>query len=95
MKKKIYKGDIGVEIRLDTAQSLTGATAMKIKVQKPDGTETEWLAKQYDSTMIYYVTISGDLAASGDYILQSYVEWGEDSKHTGESVILKIYEPFE
>jgi len=95
MKKKIYKDDIGVEIRLNTGQSLTGATSMKIMVQKPDGTETEWVAQQYDSTTIYYVTVSGDLAASGDYTLQSYVEWGEDSKHTGESVILKIYEPFE
>ena len=92
---KIYKGDVGVEIRLDTGQNLTGATAMKIKVQKPDGTETEWAAQQYNSTTIYYVTASGDLAANGDYVLQSYVEWGEDSKHTGESVILKIYEPFE
>jgi len=95
MKKKIYEGDIGVEIRLDTGQSLTDATVMKIKVQKPDGTETEWTAAQYSSTTIYYVTVSGDLADSGDYILQSYVEWGENSKHTGESVILKIYEPFE
>jgi len=92
---KIYKGDVGVEIRLDTGQNLIGATAMKIKVQKPDGTEAEWAALQHNSTTIYYVTSSGDLAASGDYVLQSYVEWGEDSKHTGESVILKIYEPFE
>jgi len=92
---KIYKGDVGVEIWLDTGQNLTGATAMKIKVQKPDGTEAEWAAQQHNSTTIYYVTGSGDLAASGDYVLQSYVEWGEDSKHTGESVILKIYEPFE
>jgi len=92
---KIYKGDVGVEIRLDTGQNLTGATAMKIKVQKPDGTEAEWAAQQYNSNTIYYVTASVDLAASGDYVLQSYVEWGEDSKHTGESVILKIYEPFE
>ncbi len=92
---KIYKGDVGVEIRLDTGQNLTGATAMKINVQKPDGTKTEWAALQYNSTTLYYVTIPGDLAASGDYVFQSYVEWGEGSKHTGESVKLKIYEPFE
>jgi len=92
---KIYKGDVGVEIRLDTSQSLTGATAMKIKVRKPDGTEAEWAAQQCNSTTIYYVTASGDLAASGDYVLQSYVEWREDSKHTGESVKLRIYDQFE
>lgn len=92
---KIYRGDVGVEIRLDTGQSLAGATATKIRVQKPDGTEAEWAAQQYNSTTIYYVTASGDLAASGDYLLQSYVEWGEDSKHTGESVRLRVYDQFE
>jgi hypothetical protein len=92
---KIYKGDVGVEIRLDIGQSLAGATATKIRVLKPDGTKAEWAAQRYNSTTIYYVTVFGDLAASGDYVLHSYVEWGEDSKHTGECVKLRIYDQFE
>jgi len=92
---KIYAGDVGVEIRLDTGQTLAGATSMIIKVLKPDGTEAEWAASQYDSTTIYYVTVDGDLADAGDYVLQSYVEWGSASQHSGESVTLKVYEEFE
>jgi hypothetical protein len=88
---KIYAGAVGVELRLDTGQNLAEATCLKILVKRPDGTETEWLAQQYNSTTIYYVTVSGDLAASGDYVLQSYVEWGDSSKHLGESVVLKAY----
>lgn len=91
---KIYAGARGVEIRLDTGESLAEATSMKILVKRPDGTETEWTAAQYNSTTIYYVTASDDLAASGDYVLQSYVEWGDSSKHLGESVVLKVYAKF-
>jgi hypothetical protein len=92
---KVYEGDEGLEIRLDTGQSLAGATAMKIKVKKPDQSTVEWTATQHDSTTIKYTTGSGDLATSGDYVLQAYVEWGADSKHTGESVVLKVYDQFE
>ncbi len=92
---KIYAGAVGVEIRLDTGQNLAGAISMMIKVQKPNGSEAEWATAQYDSTKIYYVTADGDLEDSGEYILQSYVEWGESSKHLGESVVLRIYGEFE
>ncbi|MBC7121367.1 MAG: hypothetical protein A4E48_00025 [Methanosaeta sp. PtaU1.Bin060] len=92
---KIYQGVVGLEIRLDTCQDLAGATSMKIMVQKPDGAEAEWMAAQYNSTMIYYVTVDGDLAESGNYILQSSVEWGNASRHLGESVMLKVYRPYE
>ncbi|MDM7912802.1 MAG: hypothetical protein QUS09_06865 [Methanotrichaceae archaeon] len=92
---KIYAGAVGVEIRLDTGQNLAEATSMKILVKRPNGTETEWTASQYDSTTIYYVTADGDLDASGDYVLQAYVEFGESSKHLGESVVLKVYAKYE
>jgi hypothetical protein len=90
---KIYAGAVDVEIRLDTGQSLDGASSLKILVKKPNGTETEWGASQYDSTTIYYATVDGDLDEAGDYVLQSYVEWGS-SKHLGESVILRVYAKF-
>lgn len=93
--RKIYKGAVGVEIRLDTGQSLSGATVLKIKVKRPDGSETEWPGSQYNSTTINYLTLSGDLASSGSYVLQPYVEWGDSSKHPGESVVLKVFEKFE
>lgn len=92
---KIYKGAVGVEIRLDTGQSLTSATLKEIHVQKPDGSEVKWTALQYNSTTIYYVTASGDLNDAGEYTLQSYVEWGSSSKHLGESVMLKVYDMYE
>lgn len=92
---KIYAGAIGVELRLDTGQSLIGATLMKIMVKRPDGSLEEWTATQFNSTTIYYVTVDGDLDDAGDYTLQSYAEWGTSSTHLGESVVLKVYGEYE
>jgi hypothetical protein len=91
---KVYAGHVGLEIILDTGQSLTGATSMKIQVLKPDGTEVEWIAAQYDSTKIYYVTAAGELDDAGNYIMQSYVEWGPTPRAPGECVTLKVYERY-
>ncbi len=92
---KIYKGAVGLELRLDVGQSIGSATSLKIKVEKPDGSKVEWVAAQYNSTTLNYVTVAGDLSQSGKYVLQSYVEWGETSKHLGQSVSLTVFEQFE
>jgi hypothetical protein len=89
---KIYVGKIGLEIRAEIGQSLSGATSMKILVQKPDGEEVEWVAAQYNSTTIYYVTVDGDLDEAGIYRYHAYVEWGAASVHVGEMLKLKVYE---
>ncbi len=87
----IYVGDVGVQIRLDTHQTLTYATKMEIHAVKPDGTDVVWTATQYGTTQsITYTTVNGDFDLPGDYILRSYVEWSTGSTHTGSPVELHV-----
>ena len=98
---KIYVDDIGVEIRLDVGQSLTGATELKIKVEKPDGTTASWTATEYsDQVITYTTTTSGspavtDLNIAGKYKLQAYVKWGDASVHRGETYTMRVYDHYE
>ena len=43
MGNKIYVGDIGTVITLDTNESIVGATTTDIKVKKGDGTIATWV----------------------------------------------------
>jgi hypothetical protein len=98
---KIYVDDIGVEIRLDVGQSLTGATEIKIKVEKPDGTTASWTATAYSDQVITYTTTSAgtpavtDLNVAGKYKLQAYVKWGDTSVHRGETYTMRVYDHYE
>ncbi|HWQ18555.1 MAG TPA: hypothetical protein VN455_02180 [Methanotrichaceae archaeon] len=92
---KIYIGDVGVEIRLDTGVDIDDATLLAIEVLKPDKTPDEWEATQYGTTQsITYTTIADDLDQAGTYKLQAYAEWGENSKHLGETVDLVVTRVF-
>lgn len=96
---KVYVGDIGTEIRLDTNPDdlaeidISTANILKILVLKPSGAEEEWTATRYSTTnQITYTTIEGDLDESGSYRLQAYVAWDSPaSEHLGETVKLKVY----
>ncbi len=96
---KIYVGDVGKVIRLDTDPEglgieLATASTLKILVKKPDGTLDEWDATQYsDTTQIQYITQDGDLDIKGTYKFQAYIAWGT-SEHKGETASVKVYEAF-
>jgi hypothetical protein len=98
---KIYVGDVGKIIRLDTDPEglgieLATANTLKILVKKPDGTLDEWEATQYsDTTQIQYITEEGDLDIKGTYKFQAYVAWDNPaSEHKGETASIKVYEAF-
>ena len=99
---KIYVGDVGTVIRLDTDPSgdagidLSSADTLKILVKKPDGTLDEWEATQYsDTTQIQYITEEGDLDIKGTYKFQAYIAWDNPaSEHRGETASIKVYEAF-
>lgn len=96
MTDDIYVNAIGVEIRLDTDVSLSGATRLEYHVMRPDGVEVIWTATQYgSSTSLTYTTISGDFNVSGTYYIQTYVEWGATSHHWGLTYELEIHEKYE
>ena len=92
MAQKVYIGDIGTEIILDTGQDLSTATSLKIKYRKPNGTTGEWAASQVsgDSTKMKYVTQEGDLDVAGTWELQAYVEFASWQGH-GEIATLVVY----
>lgn len=62
-----FKGDIGLEIIVETDFDLTGATVTDLKIKKPNGTIVTWDADIYDETKLRYVTEDGDLDQYGIY----------------------------
>lgn len=70
---KYYVGDIGTEIIVDTCSDITAATAVKLIVEKPDGTIEDWDGSVYETTKIRHVVVSGDFDQSGEYTLQAHV----------------------
>ena len=94
---KIYKGDVGTIIKLDTGNDLNSATTTKIKWKDPDGQTGEWIADietpAADGYISYKIT-NGDLNKKGTWKVQSYVEF--DTDHwLGETISLKVFEEFE
>jgi len=89
----IYQNDVDIVFRLDTGiDDLSTASKIQILVKKPSGVEAEWTATRYGATSyITYTSIAGDLNEEGDYILQSYVEFGASHPHSGDSVVVTVY----
>lgn len=72
---KIYVGDSGTKIEVDTKQDLTSATTTNIVVKKPDGTNVTWngTVDPANPTVINYITTSTDFDIPGTYICQAQV----------------------
>jgi hypothetical protein len=71
-------GDIGTTIELDCVVDVSGASVMRIRYKKPDGVLGYWTAiAGGTATKVKYVTsAAGDVAAAGEWVLQTYVEKG-------------------
>lgn len=70
---KVYVGDIGTEIILDTLVDITSATSVSIKARKPDGSAVTWPGAVYGGTSIRYVSQLNDLDMDGVWSLQGHV----------------------
>lgn len=89
---KIYKGDIGTEIRLNTGVDLQSAV-VSIYYKKPSGTTGYWSSTVDDSTYVLYTIQDGDLDEAGEWTLQTYVELLSGWKGHGEIVSMMVWEP--
>ena len=69
----IYTGDIGTVVRLDTLTDITTSTSLVIKVKKPSGVSATWVAQLEGTTVLKYISVSGDFNESGTYKLQPLV----------------------
>lgn len=90
---RVFRGDIGVELRVDTGIDLSGATVTIIRVKKPNKQSVDW-TPSVSGTVLVYTTVAGDLDQKGVYNIISYVEFGSTSKHSGEVAEWEIFEPF-
>lgn len=92
-KNKVYVGDYGTEIILDTLTDISTATKASIKVRRPNGSAVEWVGTVFETTKVRYVTQPGDLGVKGDHLLQAYVEMPTWNGR-GETVELEVSDTF-
>lgn len=68
-----YKETVGTDIIVNIGEDITGATNTKLKVQKPDGTEVEWIASIYNTNYLKYTVQENDWNQWGTYKVHSYL----------------------
>jgi hypothetical protein len=90
---KLYVGDVGSEIILETGMDLTGALSLNIIGRRPDFSEFVWTATQHELTHVKHVTALDELNMDGIWTLQSDVEM-LNGNWLGESVSLEIFRKF-
>jgi hypothetical protein len=93
-----YKGDIGVQIDVQTNTDLTTATTKTLKIRKPSGTTADWTATVIGSASLgnlRYTTVSGDFDEVGEYRMQAYVELSSGQKFYGDVDTFTVYDTYE
>jgi hypothetical protein len=97
MAGKIYKGDYGVVVRVDTKINLTSSTSYTLKVKKPDGREVDWACTiEVPATggILTYTTVSGNLDVAGTYKLYALVGFASGN-FIGEVATFRVYNLWE
>lgn len=100
-QEDVFQNDLGKNLRFDTTIDLTTKADMKIYVIKPSGGTAEWTplgtasgdveqGETDGTTIITYKTLTSDLAEVGDYLINTWVELADGSKHTGKTVTLRV-----
>lgn len=93
MANKHYIGEVGTDIIVDCGSVITGATGIKLKVKKPDGSTAEWGADIEGTNHLKHTTIASDFNQAGTYYLQSLLTLSGWTG-LGETAIFDIYNPF-
>lgn len=92
---KIYVGDVGTVLIVETNSPLAGASATNLKILKADGTEVTWTGGINGTTEIDYTFVADDISVAGDWFLNSFVTFAGGDKWTGETVKFKVFNPFD
>jgi len=90
---KIYVGDTGTELLLDTGQSLAGATTVSIKARKPDGVSVNWVGTVFETTKVRFLTLADSFDQAGLWSLQAKVIM-PSGVWLGETVNVTVYKAF-
>lgn len=90
MASEIHEGDIGTKLLVTvtddgTVVDISSASALSIFIRKPNGTiltRTGTLETDGTDGKMYYITVSGDLDAAGNYKIQGQVVLPSGSYYT-------------
>jgi len=103
---RIYVGDVGTRIEVDTGADLTEAenALLKVKVFRQEDKWTtftaymDWLAivqEPPEDGVIGHVVIAGELTEPGEYSINACVNFEDGSFYTGETAKLTVSRLFE
>ena len=71
----VFVGDVGTVIRLDTDETISTATVLRIYYKKPRNNGTGfWAGSLYSTDTVEYTTVEDDIDTAGTWELQAYVE---------------------
>jgi hypothetical protein len=90
---KLYVGDVGTEMLIDTGSDLSTATLLQLKVKKPDAATVAWTGSQKETTKITYTIQAGDFDQSGVHQLQAYIE-SPTWTGLGDTVTYVLVDPY-
>lgn len=87
----IYVGQESLELRMDTNIDISGASSLKIKYKKPDGTTGSWEGTLYGTTYIKkaFLKDGGELDTSGNWIFWTWATMADGREIMGKP--LQIY----
>lgn len=91
---KVYVGDTGTQVVLNTGAAVAGAASLQILVRKPDGSEVTWNATPDGSQSMTYTTDSDDLNLPGTYLLQAKITTPSGGAWLGQTARLRVYDRF-
>ena len=94
MENKIYIGDVGTAIRIDMSEDISAATNLKLKDQKPDGSEVDWIPVIDASNYLLYETVDKDIDHAGIYRINPQMALG-DWSGSGDTVEFTVYNFYE
>jgi len=96
MANKMYQGDVGTILRVNTNIDLSGHTESStyLNIKLPSGTEIIWdleVEGSLEDGILYHTCEYGDLEQAGTYTGQVYVTFGANH-WLGETFTFRVYE---
>jgi len=90
---KVYVGDTGTVLELDTGVSLAGSTALTIEVAKPGGSRVS-LSGSASGTKIVFTSAADTFDVPGRWLLQAKAVLPSGTWR-GETALLMVYSHYE
>ena len=93
VEERVYQDDVGTIIKIDMQEAITGATALKFYVRKPQGGEEIWTPTIDGTDYLTYTVIAGNQDELGIYKIQPALTLGAWTGR-GNAIKHKVFEKF-